>query len=115
MNSLTRASTYPLTAPDVPAGPRPDSTFEQPRAWHAVSAPEVASLYLIRLWLLAGFIGASLLVSAIARVFDVGAGAGAEAVLRIIAGAALVWIASRRLSRIAQEIDHIGSETGEPQ
>jgi hypothetical protein len=75
----------------------------------------VPSLYLIRLWLLAGFIGASLLVSAIARVFDVGVGAGVEAVLRIIAGAALVWIASRRLSRIAQEVDRIGSETSEPQ
>lgn len=115
MDSLTRDSTYPLTALVAPTAPRVGSGFEQPGAWLAMNARPVPSLFLIRLWLLAAFIGTSMLVSAFARVFGVGVGAGAGEALRIVAGATLVWIASRRLARIAQEVDRIGSEASEPQ
>jgi hypothetical protein len=112
VNALIRSSTLPLTAV-APATLGSGLAIDRRRMKDAASAQPLPSLRVISAWLFAGFFGMSLAASAIASVFDAGEGAGVGTAVRIVAGAAFAWIASRCLATFARDAERLDSDTSE--
>jgi hypothetical protein len=105
VNASTRSAVQPF----------PEHNYARDRAWEVyrqrISPPTAGVYALLKLWLLAAFIGASAAVGAAAMVVEGRQPLRIEVVLAsIVLGAALTWYSIRRMRMLLGRLDDASTE-----